>query len=469
VTGRVYLVGAGPGDPGLLTVRAAQILSEAEVVMVGDPLSEALLSEVAPKAQVIRGSEAKDVIPLAEEGKSVAWLLPGDPFAEARGAEMALALAEAGIPFEVVPGVPQTIGTATCAGIPLAKDADMAVLVNDLGVLEGEVRALLEAGCVPETAAALVERGATPEQRTTVGALSSIGEQARTLEVIFPALLVVGEAVGLRDRLNWFESRPLFGRRVLVTRARHQASALADRLARMGARVVALPTIEVVPPVSWGPLDQAIGELARYEQVVFTSVNGVRFFWERLGHAGGDARRLGHLRVAAIGTATAQALAERGVRADLVAKEFKAEGLSQEMVRAGVKGAHILVARAAEAREVLPLELSRAGATVDVVAAYQSVLPPDAADEAKRVLAGARLDALTFTSASTVHNFVQVCGEAEARRLGREAVVACIGPITRDAAATHGIPCQVMPVSYTIPALCEALARHFAGQRDSER
>jgi uroporphyrinogen III methyltransferase/synthase len=469
LTGRVYLLGAGPGDPGLLTVRAAQILGEAEVVVREEPLGEALLLELAPGAELGRASEPEEVIALAKDGKSVAWLLPGDVFSEGRGAELAIALARARIPFEVVPGVPLTVGSATCAGISLVKDIDLAVQVRDSSALETRTRALLEAGCAPATLAALVERGCTPEQRTMVGTVASLGNQARAAGVEFPAVLVVGKAVDLRRALNWFESRPLFGRRVLVTRARHQASALGERLSRMGARVVVLPTIEIVPPASWDPLDQAIRNLGHYDQIVFTSANGVRFFWERLGQVGADTRRLGHLRVAAIGPATAQALAERGLHADLVAKEFRAEGLVQEMVQAGVAGQRILVARAAEAREILVEELRRAGASVDVVAAYRSVLPPSAAQEVARVLAGPRLDVLTFTSASTVHNFVRACGEAAARRLASEAAVACIGPITRDAAASYGLGCQVMPEHYTIPALCEALARYFAGPAAGER
>jgi uroporphyrinogen III methyltransferase/synthase len=503
--GKVLLVGAGPGDPGLFTLRGAEALREADVVVLDALAPEALLAHARPEAEVVRaGKRYGDhsmsqeelnalLVSLARSGKTVVRLKGGDPFVFARGGEECEALARAEIPFEIISGVTSAVAVPGAAGIPLthrdyaksfavltghvgaagagirwdalAKGADTLVLLMSVTRLGENARALLEAGRPPDTPVAIIEQGTTPRQRTTVGTLGTIAEVARRAGVKPPAVIVVGDVVRLRETLGGYEALPLFGKRVLITRPRAQASAVAERLQRLGAEPVALATIEIGPPKDgFAALDQAIAALGDYQFVVFTSQNGVRFFWERLDRAGGDARRLGGARLAAIGPGTAETLREHGLRADIQAKEFNAEGLARELLGAGVAGKRVLVPRAAKAREVLIDELRRAGAIVDVVPAYETTRSEESAAELRERLAAGTLDAVTFTSASTVESFCALIGADAARLLG-PCVVACIGPVTRDAARAHGIECAVMPKDYTIPALCDALAAHFAEHR----
>jgi uroporphyrinogen III methyltransferase / synthase len=271
---------------------------------------------------------------------------------------------------------------------------------------------------------------------------------------------VVGEVVALREKLRWFEDKPLFGKRILITRAREQASAFGQRLEAAGAEVIEFPTIQIEPPESWEPLDSAVARIREYQWVIFTSTNGVRFFWDRLRNAGRDVRDLFGITVCAIGPATAAALLDRGIRADIIPAEFKAEALVEAVGSERVRGARVLLARAAEAREVLPEELTRRGAAVDVVPAYRTVRNTANADELRTLLREGKVDAVTFTSSSTVRYFLDLVGE-EAARLLQGVVVASIGPITAETATRHGIVSHIVPDSYTIPALADALVRHF--------
>jgi uroporphyrinogen III methyltransferase / synthase len=501
-TGTVYLIGAGPGDPGLFTLKGKRCLEEADVVAYDALANPRLLLHAKPGAELIyvgkRGGQhalpqdqiGKLLVERARAGRTVARLKGGDPFVFGRGGEEAEELAAAGIPFEIVPGVTSAVAAPAYAGIPLThrdftstvafvtghedptkEDTSVAwdkiatgigtlVFFMGVGQLPEIVARLVEHGRSPETPAAVIRWGTRAEQRVVTGTLATLVERSAGMKP--PALIVVGEVVTLREKLRWFEDKPLFGRRILVTRAREQASAFGQRLEAAGAEVIEFPTIQIEPPESWAPLDAAIAHIREYRWVIFTSANGVRHVWDRLRNAGRDARDLYGITVCAIGPATAAALLDRGIRADVVPPEFKAEALAEALGRERMQGARVLLARAAEAREVLPDELTRGGAAVDVVPAYRTVRRTSNADELRALLRDGKIDAITFTSSSTVRYFLELVGPDATERL-RGVVVASIGPITAATAARHGIASDVMPDSYTIPALADALVRHFRG------
>ena len=501
-TGKVYLIGAGPGDPGLFTLKGKRCLEEADVVAYDALANPRLLLHAKPNAERIyvgkRGGQhalpqeeiGRLLVERARAGKVVARLKGGDPFVFGRGGEEAEELAAAGVPFEVVPGVTSAVAAPAYAGIPLThrdftstvafvtghedptkEDSSIAwdkiatgigtlVFFMGVGQLPQIVKRLVEHGRSPETPAAVIRWGTRAEQHVVTGTLATLVE--RSAGVKPPALIVVGEVVALREKLRWLEDKPLFGKRILVTRAREQASAFGQRLEAAGAEVVEFPAIQIEPPESWEPLDAAVARIREYQWVIFTSANGVRHFWDRLRHAGRDARDLSGIQVCAIGPATAAALVDRGIRADVVPAEFRAEALAAAVGAEGMRGARVLLARAAEAREVLPDQLTRGGAAVDVVPAYRTVRNTANADELRGLLRDGKIDAVTFTSSSTVRYFLEQVGAEAAERL-RGVVVASIGPITADTAARHGIATDVMPDSYTISALADALVRHFQG------
>lgn len=502
--GKVYLIGAGPGDPGLFTVKGVRCLEKADVVLYDALANSRLLTHVKPGAELIyvgkRGGQhalrqdeiGRLLVERAGAGKIVARLKGGDPFIFGRGGEEAEELVTAGIPFEVVPGVTSAVAAPAYAGIPLThrdftstvafvtghedptkEDTSIAwdkiatgvgtlVFFMGVGRLPEIVRQLVDHGRAPETPAAVIRWGTRVDQVVVTGTLATLVERAGGIKP--PALIVVGEVVRLREKLHWFEDAPLFGKRILVTRAREQASVLTQRLEAAGAEVVEFPTIQIAPPETWEPLDAAIARLREYQWVIFTSANGVRFFWDRLQHVGRDARDLFGIMVCAIGPATAAALCERGVRADVVPDEFKAEGLVDAVAGRLQPGARVLLARAAEAREVLPEELIRRGALVDVVSAYRTIKAVSNADDVRGLLQEGKIHAVTFTSSSTVKHFLDLVG-SDGGVLLRDVVVASIGPITAETAARRGIVSHVVPESYTIPALADALVRHFQAAR----
>lgn len=498
--GKVYLIGAGPGDPGLFTLKGKRCLEEADVIAYDALANQRLLAYARPDAELIyvgkRGGQhtlpqeeiGRLLIERAGAGKIVARLKGGDPFIFGRGGEEAEELAAAGVPFEVVPGVTSAVAAPAYAGIPLThrdftstvafvtghedptkEDTSIAwdkiatgigtlVFFMGVGRLPEIVRQLVHHGRPPETPAAVIRWGTRAEQAVVTATLATLEERCAGMKP--PALIVVGEVVGLRERLRWFEDKPLFGKRILITRAREQASAFGQRLEALGAEVIEFPTIRIEAPESWEPLDAAIRRLREYQWVIFTSVNGVRFFWERLHTAGRDVRDLAGITVCAIGPATAAALLDRGIHADLVPNEFKAEALVEAVGAERIGGSRVLVPRAAEAREVLPEELARRGARVDVVPAYRTVKSASNVEEVRALLRDGRVDAVTFTSSSTVRYFLDLVGE-DAPGLLHRVVVASIGPITAETAARHGLISHVVPENYTIPALVDALVRHF--------
>ena len=499
----IYLVGSGPGDPGLFTLKGLRCLREADAVVYDRLAPESLLKYVKPGAEIIYvGKKPGDdqvmkqeeinalLVDLGRAGKTVVRLKGGDPYIFGRGGEEALALIEAGLPFEVVPGVTSGIAAPAYAGIPVthrnvstsvafvtghedptkgrsdvdwarvANAADTLVLYMGVGRLREISTGLVSAGRSPETPVAVIRWGTVPEQRTVTGTLEDIADKVAEANLRPPAITVVGDVVALREAgLDWYERRPLFGRRVVVTRARAQAGELSVELEKLGAEAFEFPTIEVRPSDDFGQLDEAIRDLDSFDWLVFTSVNGVEAFMERLGHHGLDLRAVPRdAKVAAIGPATAERVGEAGLRVDVVPREFRAEALIEELSGGELAGKRVLIPRARVAREILPEKLREAGAEVVVPPAYESVPSSEGKDELARRLEAGEVDCVTFTASSTVENFLGVFGEGEAGRLLAGTRVACIGPITADTARGRGIRVDAEAREYTIPGLVEAVA-----------
>ena len=503
--GKVYLVGAGPGDPGLLTLRGKECLEQADVVLY-DYLANPRLLDYAPaKAERIyvgrRGRGAYQdqrevnrlIIEKARAGLVVVRLKGGDPFVFGRGGEEAEAVAAAGLSFEVVPGVTSAVAAPAYAGIPVthrtmastvtfvtghedptkgearlewprlaAADGTLVFLMG-MKNLPTIVERLAAEGKSPDTPVALIRWGTRADQRTVVGTLGDIVAKADEARLEPPTTIVVGSVVALREQLNWFETRPLFGKRILVTRAKEQAGELSQLLRAYGGDPVECPTIQVVPPASWNELDEAIAGLNLYHWLVFTSVNGVRPFMERLRQRGLDARALSGLKLCCIGPRTAEELARQGLKADLVPSEFQAEGVIEVLKASGIAGRRVLISRAEVAREILPEQLRALGADVRVVVAYRTVLPSVDAERLKALFRQGALHVATFASSSTVRNFCRLfASQREMKELTAQTAVACIGPITAKTAEEVGLPVAIVPDENTIPALADAIVRHCA-------
>ena len=502
--GKVYLVGAGPGDPGLLTLKGKECLERADVVLY-DYLANPVLLKYAPAtAQRIyvgrrgRGQyqDQADInrllIERAQEGNVVVRLKGGDPFVFGRGGEEAEAVAAAGVDFEVVPGVTAAVAVPAYAGIPvthrtlastvtfvtghedptkpgtllewpkLASTSGTLVFMMGMKNLSSIARQLLSEGRSQETPVAAIRWGTKAEQQTIVGTLGDIVAKAEAVHLEPPTVIVIGEVVRLRGQLNWFESKPLFGKRVVLTRAQEQVQEFSQLLAAYGAEPVEVPTIQIVPPASWQAIDDAVTRLSAYQWLIFTSVNGVRPFMDRLHAAGRDARALANLRLCAIGPRTAQELATYGLTPDVVPTEFQAEGVIAALAHGGIRGSRILIPRAEVAREILPEQLRELGATVEVISVYRTIAPALDVASLTQQLHDGRVAAVTFTSSSTVRNFVDLLGGQDAvRPLLAGVVVACIGPITASTAKEYGLTVTVMSAENTVPALAEAIVRYF--------
>jgi uroporphyrinogen III methyltransferase/synthase len=507
----VYLVGAGPGDPGLITVKGLEVLRRADVVVYDQLASPELLQEAPAGAELIyvgkkagahalpQGGINELLVAKARAGLTVVRLKGGDPFVFGRGGEEAEELAAAGIPFEVVPGVTSAVAVPAYAGIPVthrryttlvtvitghedpAKEASTipwaalgqnpGTLVFLMGVknLAANCRRLVAAGRAPETPAAVIQSGTTASQRTVVGTLADIAAKAKAADIRPPAVLVVGGVVELAETLKWWENRPLWGKTAFVTRSREQASRLVELLGAAGAHCLEVPTIEIVEPADWTPLDAALRDLARYDWVIFTSANGVSALMDRLFHMGLDVRALGRAKIAVIGPATAEALKNYGLRADVVPDTFQAEGLLAVLTPQITPGTRILLARAEQARDVLPDGLTLLGAEVDIVPVYRARPPQAVPPEAAAVLESGRVDILTFTSSSTVHNFAGLVGQTRFQSLAANAAVASIGPITTATLSEYGLTPQIEPAAFTIPALAAAIVEYFKRNVSSEQ
>jgi uroporphyrinogen III methyltransferase/synthase len=502
--GKVYLVGAGPGDPGLITLKGKECIERADVVVYDYLAATELLGHAREDAELIYvGKKGGDhtlsqdginalLVEKACKGLVVTRLKGGDPFIFGRGGEEVEVIIEAGIAFEVVPGVTSAVAAPAYAGIPLthrkftstvafvtghedpqkeSSNIDWKALASGIGTLvffmgvknlENITRQLMKHGMAPDKPAALIGWGTTPRQMTVTGTLATINAEAAKAGMKPPALIVIGDVVELRERMKWFENRPLLGKRIVVTRARKQASGFLKMLSDAGAECLECPTIRVAPPQSWDALDKSIGRLSDYEWLIFTSVNGVSFFFERLFAADMDSRSLHHIRVAAIGPATAQRVLDFGIKCDIIPKNYRAESVVAAFEGIPVSGKKILLPRAREARSILPEELTRMGARVDEVIAYVTEIADHNVEIMLTRLESGDIDCLTFTSSSTVKNFKQLLPPDKFNALIRKTTVACIGPITAETAESLGFDVHVIAREYTIPGLYAALVDHFS-------
>lgn len=498
MSGKVWLVGAGPGDPGLITARGLDVLAQAEVVL-HDALAHPALLELCPSAEhhyvgkrFGEPSSAQDainveLIRLARSGKRVVRLKGGDPLLFARGGEEALALREAGIAFEIVPAVSSPVGAATYAGIPLthrelsssvtfitgsdragvawspeswrklATATDTICVLMGMRRLEAILEAIVEGGRSPSTPVAVIQWGTRPAQRVVTGTLIDVAPMARAAGLTNPAVIVVGEVVRLRDELRWFDTGPLFGKRVLVPRPLEQAARTARAIRDRGAEPVVIPLIEIHPPPDPAALLAAARDAGSYDWVLFTSANGVERFFAALRGLGLDARAFRAARIAVIGPRTADALERFGVRADLVAKEYVGEALARDLLQAGVPR-RVLLARALVARDVLPALLREQGTHVDVVPAYET--KPAAGDRLVESFTTGGIDIVLLTSSSTVSALANALGAHAAEHL-RNVCVASIGPITSESARELGIRVDVSATTHTVAGLLDVLDAHF--------
>ena len=498
--GKVYIVGAGPGDPGLLTLRGKKCIEEADVIVYDHLVNEDLLGFARKDARMVyagkRGGdhtipqEELNMILVREAGKglNVARLKGGDPFVFGRGGEEAEVLSRAGIPFEVVPGITSAIAVPAYAGIPLTHRgytstvafvtghedpgkgksgidwralSGIGTIVFLMGVKNlAQVAAnLIGNGKSPGTPASLIRWGTTADQRTITGTLGDIADRAKENRFTPPAIFVVGDVVRLRAELEWFEKRPLFGKGIVITRPEPQADEMAELLLREGARVIRFPTVRIAPPESWEGLDGALGRIEDYRWVVFTSANGVGFFFRRLKEAGRDVRDLKGVGVCTIGPATAAAVEKLGLRVDIVPREFVSEGVVKAFQGVDLRGKRVLLPRAAVARDVIPRGLAELGAKVDVVVAYRTVNSGRKRSELGKLIGEGKVDVITFTSPSTVSNFFEIMGKDYALPAGVE--VACIGPVTEKAAVRAGLRVDILQETYTVPGLVQSLVEYY--------
>ncbi|MDD6382289.1 MAG: uroporphyrinogen-III C-methyltransferase [Selenomonadaceae bacterium] len=503
MAGMVYLVGAGPGDYRLVSIKAVDCLKQADVVVYDRLADDRILKWAPAGAEYIYVGKASShhtmkqgdinqlLVDKAKEGKTVVRLKGGDPFVFGRGGEEGLLLEENGIPFEVVPGITSAISVPAYAGIPvthravatsfavitghedptkgksnmrwdkLATGVDTLVFLMGVANLPHITQELIQHGRPADTPAAVIRWGTKPEQEVLITTVGQAAEDVKRTGLKPPAIFIVGEVVKLREKLQWFDKlsqRPMFGRKVLVTRARSQASKLTALLEELGAQVIEKPAISIAAPADdYRAVDEAIGHIEDYQWLIFTSTNGVERFFARLDKAGRDVRALGYAKIAAIGQTTANKLFSYGVRADVVPQEFRAEGVIDALKGKLPPHARILLPRAAEAREILPEKLREQGAIVDVVPVYQTVaadVPAEEAEALRQALAAGEIDFVTFTSSSTVRNLIKILGGAEPLQHVR---TACIGPVTAATARGYGIEPSIVAKTYTIDGLVAAM------------
>lgn len=499
--GIVYLVGAGPGDPGLITVKGLEAIRRADVIVYDRLATPQLLKEARPDAERIYVGKLPDrhtlqqeeinelLVEKAKEGKIVTRLKGGDPYIFGRGGEEAERCVEEDIPFEVVPGITSAISVPAYAGIPvthrdfnssfaivtgherpektessirwdrLATATETIIFLMGVSNLPFIVEQLTRHGRPSDTPIALVRWGTRVEQRTIVSTLENIVQIVEENKFRSPAIIIVGEVVKLREKLSWFEKKPLFGKRVLVTRARSQSSALSDKIQALGGEALEFPVIRITPPQEIDRLDTALRELPRYDWVIFTSVNGVKHFFKRLQELKLDIRQLTKARIAAIGPKTAEALTDKGLLVEVLPDEYRAEALVESLrpfVRAGEE---ILLPRADIAREVLANELVAIGCHVTEVDAYDTQIETEDASQIAEMLEEGAIHVITFTSSSTVRNFVEAIRTVrdDVHALLQHSQIVCIGPITAQTAEEMGLTVDVIADTYTIDGLVSAI------------
>ncbi len=507
--GKVVLVGAGPGDIGLLTLNGKKWLQKADVILYDHLVNPDMIRFTQKSAEIIYVGKKEGIASMeqeeinqlfvskAREGKTVIRLKGGDPFIFGRGGEEIQAVRTAGIAFIIVPGVTSVTGVAAYAGIPLThrnlsstlsiitgsnekKQGDIHIDWEKIAARSGTlvflmgarklpliVEKLMSFGKSPDTPIAVVQWGTTARQKTWTGTLGTIVEISAKDKILPPALTIIGEVVNLKPVIEWYEHLPLFGKTVVVTRKGDQAEAMIDRLQELGAEPFFFPVIETTAPDDWSPLDNALNNLSQYQGLIFTSVNGVRFFVERLKAVDQDIRELKGLRVFTIGPKTADAVRDLGIRVDVVPENFVAESLIESIGKENIEGKRFLLPRATVARETLPEQLREMGAIVDIAPAYQTILPDTPVEAlAKRLEAGS-IDVITFTSSSTVKNFLALTGEKLLPAI-KKTKIACIGPVTAKTAKDAGLNVEIVPEQYTVPALLDAIEAFRATPGGSE-
>lgn len=490
--GKVYLVGAGPGDPGLITVKGLELIQKADVILYDYLANPSLLQHASASCKKINVGKRKkehtwsqekiicELISQAKKGKCVVRLKGGDPTIFARGGEEALAMAEASIPFEIVPGVSSAIAVPAYAGIPLTHreisseiliipghhgfkkwndqkweaiaQMDTLVFLMATSNLSENIRQLIHHGRSPQTPAALISWGSYPIQKTIIGTLETLSDQVQKANIQAPTIIVIGEVVKLRDQLNWFETKPLFGKKIVLTGAEDKNSLLKEKLTGLGAEVILFPVIKIKPIRNNKKLDRAIKKINDYHWLLFTSTHAVEIFWRGLGRRG-----IGRIKIACIGMATAQKLKSCRLPVHLMPKTFNAEGLIKAFKKINLKNKKILFPRAKKAREVLVNFLKKQGAKVDVIDVYETV----GAKTFLPLLQNNIPDWIIFGSSSAVENFVKIIGVQNAGAKTflplRDIKIACLGPITQKTAEERGLTVNLVPLQATLQSLIDGL------------
>jgi len=503
MSGKVFLVGAGPGDPGLITVKGLEAIQKADVIIYDRLVNPRLLKYRKPEAECIYVGKYPDhhtrnqeeindlMMEKAKQGKMVIRLKGGDPFIFGRGGEETERCVEEGIPFEVVPGITSAIAVPAYAGIPvthrdfnsaiaivtgherpqktkssiqwdkIATATETVVFLMAISKLSFVVEQMVKHGRDPHTPIALIRWGTCVEQETLVGTLSDIVRKAEEAKFSSPAIIIIGEVVRLREKLSWFEKKPLFGKRVLVTRARSQSSVLVKKIEELGGEAVEFPVIQFTRPERQDLLDEALRELGRFDWVIFTSANGVEHFFRRLMELRIDIRSLQKARIAAIGPKTAEALTEKGLIVEVFPKEYRAEALVETLRPLVREGQEILLPRADIARKLLAVELENMGCRVTEVDAYDTKISTENASEVAQLLSQGSIHVITFTSSSTVRNFFEALRtvEEDVHSLIGDAKVVTIGPITAQTAKELGMRVDAMADEYTIDGLVNAIQK----------
>lgn len=500
MAGKVYLVGAGPGDPGLLTLRGQQCLQLADIVLHDRLVDPRILTEVRAKAELVDVGKARGgqnltqdeintmMVNLASLGKQVVRLKGGDPFVFGRGGEEALVLKRAGLDVEIVPGVSSVAAAPAYAGIPLthrgisasfvvvsgsedpskedgqvdwktlASYSGTLVILMGWQALPEIVEILLTNGRNPKTPAALIQWGTSPHQHSVIGTLDNIATKGREADLGPPVIAVIGEVVSLRDSLNWFDNRPLHNKRILITRDHMQSRLLSKFLAQRGAQPIELPTIEIAPPESYNALDVAVQQINEYDWIIFTSVNGVQGFFKHLYSQGWDSRHLSNIRFCTIGSATKSSLAEHGINADLVPNDFTSENVVRAFAGYNLNNLRILLPRSAMADSKLPDGLQSMGAQVDDVPVYRILIPMESQRKVDHVIEPG-VDITIFASSSSVTNLITLLGN-DTSRIASSYIV-CIGPVTAQTAKDKGLRVDLIPKEHTIQAVVEMLEYRF--------
>ena len=501
--GKVYLIGAGPRDIKLITVKGLECIKRADTIVYDRLANPRLLSFRKENAQLIFVGKGPDhhtltqeeinqlLVREAQKGKIVARLKGGDPFVFGRGGEEAEVLKEANIPFEIIPGITSAIAVPAYAGIPvthrdftstftvitghedptkedtsinwprLATDPGTLIFLMGVGNLPKIVAKLVENGKSATTPVALIRWGTRPEQKVVTGTLENIIDEVKRAGLKSPAIIIVGQVVTLRDTLNWFEKKPLFGQRVLVTRSREQASILSEKIEELGGEAWEYPTIAIKPPLDYTELDQAIKDISTYHWAIFTSVNGVKCFFNRLRELRLDIRTLKDVKICAIGPKTKEALEDKGLIVDYVPEEFRAEAIIDGLKDKLVKGQRVLLPRADLARPILFDCLKEMEIDVHEVITYRTVLGSEEKDGLLEKLENNEITVITFTSSSTVKNFMALFDNQDPKDILKNVKIVCIGPITADTAKDLGLKVDSIAGHYTIDGLVEALVRLF--------